>query len=142
MHPDFPLPDTDWEPARPFWDAAARGELSIPRCDACGRYVWYPKPECPTCGGDGLTWTAVSGRGHLFSWSVVRQAFLPQFAGLVPYVPALVALEEDPAVRVVTRMVDCEPDDLQIDMPVSVVFRELSFPDLDKRVMAPFFVPA
>jgi uncharacterized OB-fold protein len=142
VHPDFPLPDTEWEPARPFWDAAARRELAIPRCESCSRFVWYPKSECPSCGGDAFTWTPVSGRGRLFSWSVVRQPFLPQFASLVPYAPALVALDEDPAVRLVTRIVDCDADALEIDMAMRVVFGELSFPDRAKRVAAPFFTPA
>jgi uncharacterized OB-fold protein len=142
MHPDFPLPDIGWEPARPFWEAAARHELAIPRCDSCDRLVWYPKPECPYCRGGSSTWTAMSGAGRLFSWSVVRQPFLAQFAELVPYVPALVALDEDPRVRVVTRMVDCDPEDLRIDQPVRVVFGELSFPAIDKRMPAPFFTPA
>src|SRR5690242_13263005 len=120
---DFPLPDTDWPPTREFWAAAARGELSVPRCDACGRYVWYPDGTCRHCGSDRHTWTRVSGRGRLFSWSVVRRAFIPQLADDVPYAPALVAIDEDPAVRIVTRIVDCETDRLRVDMPVRVVFR-------------------
>ena len=82
----------------------------IPRCETCGAYVWYPQDACPTCGG-ALTWTAVSGRGTLFTWAVVRRAFLPAFADLVPFVTALVALDEDPAVRLVHVLVDAAPDD-------------------------------
>jgi uncharacterized OB-fold protein len=59
----------------------------------------------------------------------------------VPYVSGLVALEEDPAVRIVTNLVDCEPDDLQVDMPVRVVFRALSFPGSPREVRAPMFMP-
>jgi hypothetical protein len=83
----------------------------------------------------------MSGRGRLFAWTVVRHAFLPQFAGEVPYVPALVALDEDPAVRIVTRIVDCDPTGLAFELPVQVVFRPLSFPGIDRRVTAPFFTP-
>jgi uncharacterized OB-fold protein len=138
---DFPLPDTDWPPTREFWAAAARGELSVPRCDACARFVWYPDGACRWCGGGALTWTRVAGRGSLFSWSVVRRAFIPQFAADVPYVTGLVALEEDPAVRLVTRIVDADPAALRVDMEVRVVFRPLRFPDLARSVVAPMFTP-
>ena len=73
-----------------------RDELRIPRCDACGRLHWYPETECRHCDGEAFTWETMSGRGTLFSWVVVTHAFLPQFADLVPFVPALVALDEDP----------------------------------------------
>ena len=138
---DFPLPDLDWPPTREFWAAAARGELAVPRCDACGRYVWYPDGTCRRCGSHDARWTAVSGRGRLFSWSVVRRAFIPQLADDVPYVPALVAIDEDPAVRIVSRIVDCDPDRLLIDMPVRVVFRPLRFAGVPGEVVAPMFVP-
>ena len=83
----------------------------------------------------------VSGRGRLFSWSVVRRAFIPQLAADVPYVAGLVAIEEDPAVRIVTRIVDCDPTLLRVDMPVRVVFRPLLFRGVQGEVTAPMFVP-
>ena len=138
----FPLPDTEWPPTREFWAGAARGELVLPRCDACGRYVWYPDATCRFCGGQATTWTRVSGRGRLFSWSVVRRAFIPQVADDVPYVAGLVTIEEDPAVRLVTRIVECTPEALRIDMPVRVVFRPLRFTGVPGEVAAPLFVPA
>ena len=84
MHPRFPLPAPDDELTTPFWDAAARHQLAIPRCDGCGAWVWYPRPRCPACDGSALTWTPVSGRGRLFSWTVVRHAFLPVLSYLGP----------------------------------------------------------
>src|SRR5205814_2785268 len=98
--------------------AAERGELAVPRCDACRRYVWYPDGTCRFCGAHTATWTAVSGRGRLFSWSVVRRAFIPQLAAEVPYVAGLVALDEDPAVRVVSRIVDGVPERLRLGLTV------------------------
>src|SRR3712207_6155649 len=95
---DFPLPDTADALTGPYFTAAAAGELRIPRCGSCETYVWYPEPVCPRDGGT-LSWTPVSGRATLFSWAVVRHAFLPAFADKVPFVTALVALDEDPAVR-------------------------------------------
>ena len=141
MHPDFPLPDVTWEPTREFWAGAARGELRITRCDGCGRYVWYPESPCRYCGGPHLTWTAVSGRGTLFSWSVLHHAWIPQFKEQLPFVSGLVALQEDPGVRVVSYVVDCDPPTLRCDMPVQVVFRALAYPGVTAQVMAPMFKP-
>jgi uncharacterized OB-fold protein len=139
---DFPLPDLEWEPTRTFWAGAARGELVLPRCDACGRYVWYPDGACRVCRGTSLQWTRVSGRGRLFTWSIVHRAFIPQLANLVPFVTALVTIDEDPAVRLTTFLVDCPHDRLRIDMPVAVTFRELAFAGVANRVRAPLFAPA
>ena len=83
----------------------------------------------------------MSGRGTLFSWVVVTHAFLPQFADMVPFVPALVALDDDPAVRLATRIVDSDPDTLDFEMPVTVTFRPISFAGVDGEVTAPLFVP-
>lgn len=139
--PGFPLPETDWEPTAPFWAAAAERRLSLPRCDACGRLVWYPDGACRRCGATEMTWVDLTGRGTLFSWVVVRQVFLPQYDP--PYVTALIAVDEDPDVRLATRLVDVDPDDLDlaIDEPVEVVFGPLAFPDVEGEVTAPFWRP-
>jgi uncharacterized OB-fold protein len=142
VHPDFPLPDVDEPLSRPFWTAAARGELAIPRCNHCSRWVWYPAEQCRWCGSAGLEWTSTSGRGTLFTWTVVERVLLPQYVDLVPYVAALVALEEDPMVRIVTRMVGVSPAELVADMDVEVVFRPIWFGDPAKSVVAPLFMPA
>ena len=141
MHATFPLPDVHWEPTRELWAAAARGVLAIPRCDGCGRYVWYPETPCRHCGGAHLTWITVSGRGRLFAWSVVYHPWIPQFSEQVPFVTALIALAEDPAVRLVSYMVDCAPDELRCEMPVRAVFRPLRYPGVEGAVMAPLFTP-
>jgi uncharacterized protein len=139
---DFPLPDVNDPLTAPFFAGAARGELVITHCRACDEYVWYPQPECPRCEGP-LTWAPVSGRGALFSWATVRRAFLPAFADQVPFVTALVALEEDPAVRVVTYVVDAEPETLAADEPVRVTFRPLAFSTVPgKSVVVPMFTRA
>ena len=135
------FPDTDWPETREFWAAAARNELAIPRCAGCRRYVWYPQAKCPACGSQDLPWETVSGRGSLFSWALVERALFPPFKTKAPYVTGLVALDEDPAVRIVTNIVDCDPQLLEIDMPVRVVFRDLAFDDHERRVRAPFFIP-
>jgi uncharacterized OB-fold protein len=136
---DFPLPDLGDPLSAPFFAAAAAGELRIPRCEECGAYVWYPQERCPADGGT-LVWTPVSGRATLFSWAVVRRAFLPAFEDKVPFVTALVALDEDPAVRIATYIVDTDPDALVPDAPVEVQFRELSFSTVPHAsVVVPMF---
>ena len=136
---DFPLPDVNDPLTAPYFAGAARGELLITHCDACNEYVWFPQPKCPHCEGT-LSWTPVSGRGTLFSWATVRRPFLPAFADAVPFVTALVALDEDAAVRVVTYLVDAGPETLRADEPVLVTFRPLAFSTVPgKSVVVPMF---
>jgi len=136
---DFPLPDVDDPLTAPFFAGAAQEELLIPRCETCHRYVWYPEDVCPHDRGR-LAWTPVSGRGSLFTWAVVRRPFLPAFEDRVPFVTALVALEEDPAVRLCTYVVGTAPEDLTADAPVAVEFRPLEFATVPgKSVIVPMF---
>ena len=139
---EFPLPDVDDEVTAGYFAGAAAGELRVPRCRACARWCWYPEAACPACGGE-LAWTATSGRGTLFSWVVVERAFLPAFAEMVPFVTALVALDEDPVVRMVALLVDVDPAALRVDQPMEAVFRPLAFPTVpDRSVVVPMFRPA
>lgn len=145
---DFPLPDVEDPLTAEFFAGAARGALVIPRCDSCGQWVWYPEPTCPACTAAGeddgtLTWQPTSGRGRLFSWAVVQRPFLPAFAEMIPFVTALVALEEAPEVRIVTYVVDADPDHLEDATPLEVTFRPLAFPTVpDRHVVVPMFTPS
>ena len=141
MSQPSPLPETDWPATREFWQGAARAELRIPRCQGCARLVWYPRESCPHCGGTDLRWAVQSGRGRLFSWAVVEKPLFAPFADRVPYVTGLVALEEDPGVRLVTNIVGCDPKDLQMEMPVRVLFQQIEFEGSQGRVVAPMFEP-
>ena len=120
------LPDPDWPVARPFWEGCARRELRIPRCRGCGRFVWYPAPLCAACGGTDHEWTPVSGRGRLFTWVTVQRAFLPGYVERLPYVTALVELEEDARVRLATFLRDVPPGGPRPGMPVEVVFEPVT----------------
>ena len=138
---DFPLPDITDELVGEYFTGAAAGEVRIPRCSACERWCWYPEAACPACGA-ALIWTVTSGRATLFSWAVVWRAFLPAFADIVPFVTALVALEEDPRVRLVTMIIDVSPEALGAEMPLEAVFRPLRFPTVpDLEVIVPMFRP-
>jgi len=137
-----PLPDVEWDVIAPFWEAARRHELMLPRCSACERYVWYPADRCPRCGAAAPVWTRVAGRGRLFSWARVERALYAPFAGRTPYVTALVEIEEDPAVRLVTLLVDVPAEALRIGLPLRVTWGELHFEGDPRRVPAPFFTRA
>jgi uncharacterized OB-fold protein len=97
----------------PFWEAAAKGRLLLKRCTACGRAHHYPRSVCPFCGSDRTEWTESSGRGVIYSFSVMRRA-------TPPYVIAYVTLEE--GVTMMTGLVDCDFDALGIGQPVRVAW--------------------
>jgi uncharacterized OB-fold protein len=118
---DLPTPD---DHTRTFWDAARDGRFLIKRCSACGRAHYYPRPFCPYCWSPAVEWEDASGRGSLYTYSIIHQNDLPPFNERVPYVAAIVELDEGP--RAMTNIVDCEFDDLQVGMGVEVAFREIS----------------
>jgi uncharacterized OB-fold protein len=142
VHDGFPLPDLDFALTAGFWLAAERHELAIPRCWSCNRWVWYPEAACPACSAPSPVWTAVSGRASLFTWTQVHRALMPGYADMVPYIAAIVTLDEDPALRVVTRIVDAAVEDLEGDTPVVVTFRDISFAGSPLHRLAPLFTLA
>lgn len=109
---------------RPFWEAAKRHELQIQRCQSCGHFIFYPRPLCPNCLSTDLAWTPVSGRGTLYSFTVVRQAASKRFAADVPYIFAVVELAEGP--RMATNLVDCPIGEARVGIPVEVVFDDVT----------------
>jgi len=128
------LPDPDWPVAAPFWEGCRAGELRIPRCRACGRFVWYPSAVCPGCSGGDHPWTRVSGRGRVFTWVTVHRAFLPGFADRIPYVTALIELEDDARVRLATFLREVPAGGPRLGMPVEVTFERV-----DDRLVLPAF---
>lgn len=114
-----PVPEPD-ELSRFYWDAAAEGRLVVQRCSSCRRYLFPPSVACPRCLTDTLLPTPVSGRGRVYAFTVARQAFDPSFE--VPYVLALVELEEDPDVRILTNLVQTDPAAVTGGAAVEVVF--------------------
>jgi uncharacterized protein len=111
-----PVPNLETEP---FWDAAADGRLVLPRCDSCGTVIWYPRRFCPSCRATSVSWIEASGRGTVYSFTVVRKA-PGRWREAAPYVIAYVELEEGP--RVLTNLVDVEPDAVEVGMAVAVTF--------------------
>ncbi|MFC6885415.1 MULTISPECIES: Zn-ribbon domain-containing OB-fold protein [Actinomadura] len=117
----------------PYWDACGRGELALQRCAGCARYVHFPEPACPYCGGADLPYETVGGRGAVHTFTVVHRAFLPGFAP--PYAVAWVELPE--GARVFGGVTGCPPGDVRIGMPV-----EVCFDDLDGFGPMPYWRPA
>ena len=132
MRFDVPTPDDE---SQPFWDAARDGRLLIKRCAACGRAHHYPRPFCPYCWSRNVIWEQAAGTGTVYTFSVVYRNDLPPFNERVPYVAAVVELDEGP--RMMTNVVDCDVDDVTVGMPVEVTFRAI-----DDTVTVPVFRPA
>ena len=132
-----PLPAITSE-AKPFWDAAPQNQLVMQHCNDCGAWVWTPRPLCNECGSERIEWTPMSGRGEIYSFTVIRQvvgrAASQAFAQDIPYVIAWVDLDEGP--RMITNIVNCPVDQVQLGMKVSVVFEQAS-----KDVWLPKFKP-
>lgn len=118
-----PLPIID-EDSRPYWEAARRHELSLPQCNDCGKFHFYPRNFCPHCKGQSLTWKAVSGKGKVYSYTVPRVPISPAYQDSVPYVVALVELDEGP--RIMANIIDCQPEEVEIGAEVEVTFQDVT----------------
>ncbi|HZP44057.1 MAG TPA: OB-fold domain-containing protein [Candidatus Binataceae bacterium] len=119
----LPLPRARGRAAE-FYAFCKNHELRFQRCSDCGAWRHVPRDMCAKCGSLKWEWARSSGRGKLFSWTTATQPMMPQFAESVPYSPAIVELEE--GVRMVTWIVGLKPEELQLDMPVKVVFDDVT----------------
>ena len=122
----IPAPTVSVE-TQAFWNAAREGRFVVPTCTACGRAHWYPRAICPFCSSGEIAWRDASGRGTIYTFSVMRRA-------KEPYVIAYVTLAEGPTMM--TNIVDCDFDSLHIGQPVSVVFK-----DTENGPPVPMFTP-
>lgn len=123
---------TDEEVRERFWGSVAEQRMELPWCDGCDSPFFYPRPQCPRCWRDVERWEPVSGRGTVWSFSVVRYPL--QRGGWeekLPYAVALVELEEGP--RVLADVSGCDPDEVVIGMQV-----ELSYTERDGEVLYQF----
>ena len=107
-----------------FWDACNNNRLVIQRCSDCHTLRHRPRPMCPHCRSMRYDWATVSGRGTLYSFSVVHHPLRESMRDHVPYVIALVELEEGP--RLITNLVGTAPDHVRIGLPVHVFFDEVA----------------
>ena len=128
-----PIPALDGV-SKTYWEAGARGELLFQQCPACGNRQLYPRAMCTACG-ETPEWVPASGRGTVHTFTVIRQNYGRPFRDELPYVVAIVELEEGP--RLMTNVTGIAVEDVRIGLPVQVYF-ELAA----ERVGVPFFHPA
>jgi len=116
--------------SRTHWDGCKQGVLRVQRCGDCGHFVFIPQPICTRCQSGALEWVTSTGRGTVYSYTVVHRPPRPAFA--VPYIVAIVELEE--GWHMLTNLVDVAPADVQVGMAVEVSFRPMS-----DEVTLPYF---
>jgi len=132
IRPVAPAPNFD---TQAFWDGCARGQLLLQKCMDCDAYRHPPAPICPKCLSPQHDWVEASGQATIFTFVVVRETRARGWDQMVPYVSAVVALEEGP--RMITNIVDIAPEDVKVDMPVQV-----TFVDAEGDMKLPLFRPA
>ena len=117
-----------------FWKAAKQHKLLIQECQECKSKIFYPRKFCPECWSSNLGWIEASGKGKVYSFSVMMDQVEPKFLKDLPYILAFVDLEE--GIRMMSRIVGCEPEDVTFDMDVEVVFG-----DITDEFSLPYFRP-
>jgi uncharacterized protein len=116
-----------------FWTSGQDGHLRILRCGTCGQWIHPPTGSCSSCGGSELSPQPVSGRGQVFTFTINRHPYNP--AVPPPYVIAIVVLDEADNLRLLTNLVNCEPEDVSVGMPVRVLFEQ------HDKLFIPLFEP-
>ncbi|MGI8553674.1 MAG: Zn-ribbon domain-containing OB-fold protein [Dehalococcoidia bacterium] len=119
-----PLPTPTPETA-PYWEGCKQHELRLPYCTECREYFFYPRRYCPTCLSDAIEWRPVSGKGTLHTY-VISARPAPGFENETPYVIAVVKLDEGPHLMSNIVNVEVKPENLPADLPVEVVFDDVS----------------
>lgn len=117
-----------------FWTGGAEGQLMIARCGDCDRRIHPPQLVCPNCLSENIAAEAASGSGTVLTYTINYQAWMPGLA--VPYALAIIALDDQPGVRITAQLREVDLDNVVIDMPVSVRF------EAREDVHIPYFVPA
>jgi uncharacterized OB-fold protein len=116
--------------------ALAEGRLVINRCRDCGFWIYPHRPLCPRCLSWAVEPAEVSGRGRVFTFTLLQQVRDPAAFIAEPVVAAAVELAEQPGLRYLSRIVGCPPSQLTLDMPVVLTWID------DKGRLMPAFEPA
>ncbi|MEV4102683.1 OB-fold domain-containing protein [Nonomuraea sp. NPDC049649] len=127
------MPDPD---TRAFWEATADGRLAVCRCQSCGKWMHPPLERCRECGGT-TAFEYVTGSGVVYSFIVQRQPLVAGYVDQTPYVVALVELDEQPGLRLPTRIVGVDPPDVTCGMRVEAEFVDLPGGDFKVPVFRP-----
>lgn len=118
-----PLPAIS-EKTRKFWEGCKERRLLLPKCRSCGEVYYFPKGFCPRCLSDDIDWIEASGKGIIHTFSIVERPPSPPFSDDVPYVVAMIDLDEGP--RMMSNVVGIEPGKVRVGAPVEVVFEDVS----------------
>lgn len=108
--------------AAPYWQSCAEEKMALPYCQKCEACFYYPRLWCPQCFNQDLSWQEVSGKGKIYSFSIIYQSPLPSYQADLPYVLAIIELEEGP--RMMTNVVNCDVNTVHVDMPVTVTYEQ------------------
>ncbi len=130
----FTLSTDAW--TKPFWDAAAEHRLVAPRCVDCGHFRLPPTPFCPQCRSQKIDWVTLSGRGTVYSYTVVARAVLPDMEANLPYVPAIVELEGAGGARLISNVVDVPVEAVRVGSAVRVVWDDEGGPTVPRFTLA------
>jgi uncharacterized OB-fold protein len=120
-----------------WWEAAAGHRLVVQRCTDCGRTRHPPGPLCPACRSTSAQWAVLPGTGTVYTFTIVHQAFIPALQDVLPYVVIAVDLDGAGGARLVSNLVDVDPADVAVGMPVEVVWE-----DMGPELALPRFRPA
>ena len=115
----LPLPQPNLD-NQAFYEATHRGELRFQRCSDCGSWRHYPRPACPKCQSREFRWELATGRGRVYSWTIVHGPTLPAFQEDLPYNVVDVLLEE--GIHFQSQILDCPPEEIHEGMPLTAVF--------------------
>lgn len=119
----------------PWWQHAAEHRLVVQRCTACGATRIPPSPVCATCRSEESEWQEVTGRGEVYTFTAVHRAIAP--GQPLPTVIAVISLEGSGGLRIMSNLVDVDPEKIEIGMPVEVVWEDMS-----EDLAVPRFRPA
>lgn len=106
-----------------FWEECNKGNLVIQFCEDCNKHIYYPRIVCPNCMSRNIKWVKSSGKGKIYTYTIARRPAGPSFSEKVPYVIALVELEE--GVRILSNIINCDVDKVSCELPVEVVFEKV-----------------
>ena len=129
-----PLPIIN-EETKPYWEYCQKHELRMQKCTQCGHIRFPISILCPQCHSMDSQWEKLSGKGSIYSYTVYRVAYHPAFKNDIPYVVAIIQLDEGP--RMESNIIGCKPENVKIEMRV-----EVSFEDVTAEVSLPKFKPA
>jgi uncharacterized protein len=132
---EMPMPAANAETIG-WWEAASEHRLVVQACASCAQVRHPPGPLCPRCRSEDAVWKHLPGTGSVYTYTVVHQAFVPALADRIPYVVVAVELEGAEGVRMVSNLVDAEPEEVEVGMAV-----EVAWEDMGPQLALPRFRP-